>query len=79
MRTLKTYNFALKVSPPLASSHRGQHKRNILDSPECGQARWAGIARGVAAGTHRDCLLNGVSGLTRRTWVWRERCRDDDT
>ncbi|TFD51815.1 HNH endonuclease [Cryobacterium sp. Hh7] len=29
--------------------------------------------------SQRDCLLNGVSGLTRRTWVWRERCRDDDT
>ena len=27
----------------------------------------------------RDCLLNGVSGLTRRMWVWRERYRDDDT
>jgi hypothetical protein len=27
----------------------------------------------------RGCLLNGFSGLTRWTWVWRERCRDDDT
>ena len=33
------------------------------------------IATGPGQG---DCLLNGVSGLTRWTWVWRERCRDDD-